>query len=239
MRKLFNTIWLILFLVFATILACTVDRECYICPNSIPCAPKVPENDTLFLSDFELGENPTEHGGGLTFWKDTLSNIKVQIFYDSTKGGARGSKYYAKLEISGNDGMSMKEWSGGGLVLEFTDCVKGIDISGYDSLQFDVKTFPGSNLGQTKIKLEDVSKDSIPERYLIEFNKDFPSEDWITISIPLSTFGLVKPADSLHQWVALDEKRVRRLVTTTINEPSTGGIMDGILGLDNVRLVRR
>jgi hypothetical protein len=221
-----------------TAVSCEVERECFICPRKLPCLLDEFAGDTLFITGFELGQNPTEYGGSLGYWNDTLSGIGVTVQYDTAGGGASGSRYYARLDIAGNDGDSPKGWSGGGLVLNLSDCMAGIDISGYDSLQFEVRTFPGSNLGQTKVKLEDVRNDSIPERYLIEFNDDFPSGEWITVSVPLSWFGLIKPTDPLHQWVALDEKLVLRLVTITINDPHSGQVMDGALGVDEVRVVK-
>lgn len=231
---------LFLLLAAAVTLHCQADRMCFICPEP-PCSVIQPVRDTLFITGFEQGADPTEYLGALNPWHDTLSGIQVQVFYDSTGGGAKGSRYYAKLALNGNSGHSANNWSGGGLVLNFSDCPEGTDISAYDSVQFEAKVFPGSNLDEMRVKLEDAVHDSIPERFLAQFNPTFPSPEWISISIPLDEFKVTYITDPiLHpQWVDLDKRRVVRLVTTMVNTPVSPKAKDGVLGIDNVRFVKK
>ena len=221
---------------------CHVDRDCFICSETEwDCSPELPAHDTLFITGFENGEDPTEFGGVLDVWNDTLSGIEVQVSYDSTGGGAWGSRYYAKLMISGNGGHSTVNWSGGGLVLIFSDCPGGVDISDYDSIQFEVKVFPGSNLDETRVKLEDTTNDSIPERFLLKFSHSpFPSPVWTTVSVPICEFEINVTDPIIHpSWVALDNRKVVRMVTTLINTPTSGDAKDGAMGVDNVRFVKK
>ena len=221
-------------------LGCHPERECFICPIPVPYECHEPDlgNDTLLITGFEAGENPTEWMGHLSKWDDTLSSIVVHWQYDSIGGGAWGSKFYALLEILGNDATSVADWSGGGLTLTLTDCYLGNDLSNYDSLQFEIKVFGNHNLAETKIKLEDTINDSIPERLISKYGV-FPSTNWETISIPLNEFNLIKTSDTLlHDWVALDPHKIIRIVTTTVNRQPSSPAMDGKFGIDNMRFVK-
>ena len=70
--------------------------------------------DTLLITDFEIGSNPTEAGGNLSAWFDELSNINVEVSYATLGGGAWNSQFYAMVEISNNNGNSPAGFSGGG-----------------------------------------------------------------------------------------------------------------------------
>ena len=198
--------------------------------------------DVLFITGFENGKNPTEGGGGLGIWQDTFSDIRVFAFYATDGGGAGNSPYYAKLVIQGNKKNSATGWSGGGLVLNLSDCIKGLDLSEYDLLQFDIKTFPGSSLNYTNIKLEgatieQIENDSTPERKISRFGV-FPSSEWKTVSVPLDSFNIIRHTDTaFYRWTPFDRGHALKLVTTTINDFSDDGL-DGVLGIDNVRIVK-
>ena len=211
------------------------------------CEPQVPEvefchqpeanGEVLFITGFEPPIDSTEWIAGLGFWSDTISAIQVDVDYGSD-GGAMGSQFYAKLVIEGNDGQSIEDWSGGGLVLDLTNCTQGIDLSDYDLLQFEAKVFPNSAIEFTHVKLQgaplaEMRNDSTPERPLSQYGV-FPSEDWETISIPLDSFKLVH---AWEEWVPFDEEHGLRFVTSTVNNFSPHPF-DGALGIDNVRFAK-
>ena len=182
--------------------------------------------DTLLIADFETGINPTECNGNLTKWNDDFSNIIVQVDYDTLGGGSRNSKYYAKVEIMNNDTIG----SGGGMVLTFSDKVKGHDLSDYQFLQFEVKTFPVSRLEYTEIKLEDILGTERPKRPFISYGIELDTF-WQTVSIPLEDFTSSTITPPLNM-----EKAIRFV---TISEKN-GWPWDvvGVLGVDNIRFVR-
>lgn len=196
------------------------------------------DEGTLHITNFNLGEDPTALGGALQHWADTQSNIEVMVEY---KLGvhATNSEYYAELTLQHNDGAGTKNWSGGGMVLNLSCHSEGIDVSSYDSLQFDIKWEWGDYLDLAVVKLQDVVNDSIPERHIKDWS-DYPSPDWETVSIPLSQFGILRHSDTaVHNWVALDPTRVDQLVISVINQKSSGVVRDGGIGVDNVRVVKK
>lgn len=196
--------------------------------------------DVLMIADFEDDGRPNDCGGSIGIWKDTLSNIEVWVTTDTMGGGAQNSRWYAKLAIVGNDGVSPAGWTGGGLVVKITDCPDGVDLRMYDSLRFEVKMFLNSNLRETRIKLQDIENDSIPERYILNSDYgNFPSADWETISIPLEHFDTILITDHLYKWVPLDQEKVKEIVSVSVNDGSFVEPANGILGFDNFRFVKK
>lgn len=221
--------------------SCEVDCGCEPEPQSMDtCQCFDNSRDVLMVADFEDEGLPNDCGGSIGIWKDTLSNIEVWATADTMGGGAQNSRWYAKLAIVGNDGVSPVGWTGGGLVIKLTDCPEGVDLSRYDSLQFEVKMFANSNLRETRIKLQDIENDSIPERYILNSDYgNFPSADWETISIPLEHFDTILITDHLYKWVPLDQERVKEIVSVSVNDGSFVEPANGILGFDNFRFVKK
>lgn len=231
----------LIFSAFCLVAACSCEVDCGCDPepqSMDKCECFDTSQDVLMVADFENEGLPNDCGGYIQAWQDSLSFIETWAKADTIGGGAQGSNWYAKLNIVGNDGASPAKWTGGGLVVQLIDCPDGIDLSDYDSLLFEVKTFSNSSLGETRVKLQDVENDSIPERLLLLHGK-FPAEGWQTISIPLTEFNVKYASDTiLHNWVPLDRSRVKSLVTTVINNQSSSVMMDGILLVDNIRFLK-
>jgi hypothetical protein len=217
------------------------DRVCYFCSieeeQAVLCYSFI-DDDTLLIADFEKGENPTRWMGSLDSWQDTFLVAMAEWQYDSIGGGASASQYYASVHIQNNTGIVDGNWTGGGLSLLLNDCYAGNDLSLYDSLRFEIKVFGENNLHETRIKLQHAGAVNTPERHLFKYG-NFPAQEWSTITIALDEF-LLKPTDHLfHDWVALDFKRVTHLVTVSVNDNPAQMPVNGILGIDNVRFVKK
>ena len=202
-----------------------------------PCPALDILEDTLIVSDFESGGDPTEHCGYTGIWKDDLSHVQVVSMYDTTGGGADGSAYYAKVIITGNNGDTPRGWSGGGLTLTFQDDTAGLDLSVYTHIQLEARTLPGSHLGTPLLKLEDIRD---PEEFPTP-ERSFPdpplSDEWQTYTFLLDDLEKTRIGDT-HEWTNLNRKNVTRLVTVSRHRGASLINVDGTLCIDNVRLIR-
>ncbi|MCB0564831.1 MAG: hypothetical protein KDD01_10690 [Phaeodactylibacter sp.] len=185
--------------------------------------------DSLFITGFEKGENPTEWGGNLNPWKDSLSSVQVAVDYFSLNVDLIHGEYAAQVTIDSNFAeTSAADWSGGGMSLEFSSCPEGIDISAYQFLKFDIKTTAENGLELTKVKLEDTSRVKQPELLILSYQA-FTTE-WATVSIPLERF-----IAAAGNQVPLQLENVTRLLTTSINTTTIPANVKGVLFIDNVR----
>ena len=144
-----------------------------------------------------------------------------------------------RLEIKDNMADGEKSTSGGGIILEFLNCNKGLDLRGFKYISFNVKVSSNSLLDETRVKLEDISNRNTPERYLIKYNNKFPKQEWIEIRIPLTDFGLQIETDtSYHRWTPTDISGVKRIVTVIWNDRDTSNRKDGTMWLDDVKFLK-
>lgn len=189
--------------------------------------------DPLWITDFELGENPTAAGGSLAPWKDSLSNVQVKVCYATEGGGSNNSRFYARVDIFGNNGDSPAGWSGGGINLSFSSKdYQGHDLTPYEFLVFDLKFFPGNHLDESEIKLEDISSQDQVRFPLSSLNLDLAGQ-WQTVRIPLSAF-----TKTFNTSTALDAEHTIRLVTISVHDGHRVQDVDGSMGIDNVRFER-
>ena len=199
------------------------------------CQPINCASDTLWIADFETGQNPSPTCGKLSSWQDEHSGISVISQYDSLGGGANGSLYYGKTILKNNDGISPKNWSGGGMVMSFSMEADGHDIGCYNTLQLEAKMSQKSNLQSTRIKLEDIHDPNTPSRAIMAY-RIYLTDEWQTITIPLDHFNF-RPQVDRAEWRSLDSPHVIRFVTVSENKPGNPNV-DGELCIDNVRLIK-
>lgn len=211
------------------------EREKTTAPNKKSDKSASPaQSESLLIADFESGKDPINSGGVIQKWHHG-NDVQVEAGYhklqdDGTHGNYAGS---VVLKYPKN---SKEDWSGGGLVMVFRDSVKSLNVRSFDFLQFDVQILPGSQLANTKIKLEDSKGSKRAERPLSEFGITLSTE-WQTVKIPLEVFTKLRNVDP-EDWRGLDRTSVTKLVTVSVRDakyPDTSGT----LLIDNVRFVKR
>ena len=237
-----KNIYLLMCLPVFWIYSCEVNRSCCICSDPDP-ACFFQFGETLEITGFETGRNPLSQGGTVAPWGDTLSAISVNVHFDSIPCGSNTSPYFLKLELTDNSPIDAGSWSGGGLILNFSNLSEGLDIRGYNHFEFDLKIISENIDGQLAdyifVKLEDTEDEEKPERLARHYGT-VSKNDWSTISIPLTEFGIVKASDTiLHDWKPLLTKDVSRWIVSISNEQYSSAAIDGIIGFDNIRFVSK
>ncbi|MDW3649880.1 MAG: hypothetical protein R8P61_22600 [Bacteroidia bacterium] len=193
--------------------------------------------DTLLISDFEKGEDPTEFCGSLGIWAFPPEQVKVAVAYDNSPPFTGSGSYSAKLTIKGNQLMPPNPdgWVGGGLVLSLSNEEEGIDITSYKNIEFDMRIPQGSFLREVQIRLEDNSHRLTPEPFVLQFGSISP--DWNHFTIPLDALGKATqlPSGNIHSLIT---SNVLNLVTISIHNGTSPHPTDGTLYIDNVSFTR-
>ena len=187
---------------------------------------------TLLVADFDSGNDPINLGGHVGKW-DNSGIPKVEISYINDLKGS-DSTGVVQIQLTNNNGGGPNGWSGGGLVLTLSSNSNPLNLSNCSSLEFDIRMEAGSDLSQTKVKLEDMAGIERPERLISDHGSEL-SDQWQTVRIPLSNFE-TKPGDPAH-WQSIDITQITKLVTVSVRDANTAN-GDGKLFIDNVRITQ-
>jgi hypothetical protein len=171
------------------------------------------------LADFNSGGDPTTLGGSLGVWNNGATAVAAYA------GGA------AQVSITGNTGSGPGGWSGAGLVVTLQGSTAPFDMSAYAFLEFDVRMEPGSQLGATKVKLEDAAGIQRPERSIAAYAGSVGTS-WRHVRIPLTAFSVQQAGDP-GWWSPVNLATVVRFVTVSVHDANTQN-GDGVLQIDNL-----
>ena len=201
--------------------------------NNIDENTNLPINDNfLMIADFESGKDPTNQQGIVQSWNN---EGKPHVEYKYKQGDGANSNYSIGVTLTGNDGNGNGGWTGGGLVLILTEEKICMDLEDYIHVEFDIKMTVGSDLAETKIKLEDTLSSEKPERLVSDYGVNI-NDTWQRVSIPIEDFIILKENDPIW-WDALNVKCVSKFITVSVNDGKTNN-GDGTLLLDNVQFVK-
>ena len=192
--------------------------------------------NSLLIANFNPGVDPITYGGKLQQW-DYGDELEVTTgYYQLENNDAVHGAYAAFVKLAKSGTKRSDDWSGGGLVVVFQDDESGIDVTGYQFLEFDVKVVAGSALNSTRVKLENSQQGPIyVERLLSQYGITFSTE-WQTARIPLTDFATLRSTDPDY-WRAVDLTSVAKFVTVSVRDNNTPNAQ-GTLMIDNIRFIK-
>jgi len=201
-----------------------------------PDTSRATTEQQLLVADFETGQDPIKTGGRIQSWNHG-DNIRVQTGYRKLENKEGHGNFVTFVTLTNNDGNGEGNWSGGGLVLVFKPDESGLDVSAYNYLEFDIKALEGSNLRNTRIKLENSGPNGgqRTEKPISRYSVSISSQ-WQTVRIPLRDFVNLSSSE-LNMWRRLDLRAVTKFVTISVHDANSKDT-DGTLLIDNVRFVR-